>query len=266
MIADLSFGFFLQGFDSLLLQSMFPWMLPCPSMMLASHGNAPLTHQAAWFKPWKRLWNKICSRWNKRADWGFLVLIPHHCEIHGFERLSPAAAVHENCQQGIVYKSGANMHNTPEKDQNIMSSPIKIPPYKKGKVKQKNFGWEFSREDPFFVSRRNGGLLRDGMVIAMVTCYKGSTSGKTKEDRGYISTRGPWDFCWGSWTWTTLGRTLDSPLSGGKVVYDRLGPTHPEGDLMRPCHLLIAPQKSFSPKNWLNFWRKKNYIGDILHW
>ena len=115
MISDLSFGFFLQGFDSLLLQSMFPWMLPCPSMMLASHGNAPLTHQAAWFKPWKRLWNKICSRWNKRADWGFLVLIPHHCEIHGFERLSPAAAVHENWQQGIVYKSGANMHNTPEK-------------------------------------------------------------------------------------------------------------------------------------------------------
>ena len=154
----------------------------------------------------------------------------------------------------------------PKKDQNIMFSPTKIPPYKKGKVKQKNFGWEFSREDPFFVSRRNGGLLRDGMVIAMVTCYKGSTSGKTKEDRGYISTRGPWDFCWGSWTWTTLGRTLDSPLSGGKVVYDRLGPTHPEGDLMRPCHLLIAPQKSFSPKNWLNFWRKNNYIGDILHW
>ena len=166
MISDLSFGFFLQGFDSLLLQSMFP--------METFHGCC-LAHQ--WCLPPMGTPHWPTRQLGLSREKGFETKFAPaetkgriEASLFWFHTTVKSTALKGSPPQRRFMRTGSRALSInwaqictthPKKDQNIMSSPIKIPPYKKGKVKQKNFGWEFSREDPSFVSRRNGGLLRD---------------------------------------------------------------------------------------------------------
>ena len=61
-------------------------------------------------KPWKRL----CSPVKQNPDWGFLVFIPRHCEIHRFEK-RPRSAGSWELATGIVYKWGAKYAHPPKK-------------------------------------------------------------------------------------------------------------------------------------------------------
>ena len=170
-------------------------------------------------KPQKRL----CSPLKQKRDWGFLVLIPRHCEIHRFER-RPRSAGSWELATGIVYKLGAKyaqLHNQTQKSQNTMSS-LQIPPYSK-KARQWKVGEELCREDPFFVRWQNGGLLWDGMVIAIVTCYKEGRSGEDKGGSRLCIRPWPLGPSWWLpllvWDLAPLGWTTNPP-SGRKVVLD----------------------------------------------
>ena len=85
-------------------------------------------------KPWKRL----CSPVKQNPDWGFLVFIPRHCEIHRFEK-RPRSAGSWELATGIVYKWGAKYAH-PQKNGSTMSS-LQIPPYSK-KERQWKVGGE----------------------------------------------------------------------------------------------------------------------------
>ena len=161
-------------------------LLNADEWCLPSHGNGRLTHQASLLS----LKKGFAPRWNKSGIEASLFWF--HATVKSTAlKGAPAALVHENWQQALSINWAPNMHNQTKKSQNTMSS-LQIPPYSK-KARQWKVGGELCREDPFFVRWQNGGLLWDGMVIAAVTCYKEGRSGRTKEDRGYVSVHGPWD-------------------------------------------------------------------------
>ena len=194
-----------------ILQNRMSGMLLACSMLMSDASlswERPTDPPGRPAKPWKRL----CSPVKQNPDWGFLVFIPRHCEIHRFEK-RPRSAGSWELATGIVYKWGAKYaHPQKKRQHNVFSADSSIQ-QKREAMK----GWR--REDPFFVWWQNGGLLRDGMVIAWgVTCYKG----RTKEDWGYVSVHGPLGTLW--WLPPVSARLgtpwMNNPPSGCKVVLD----------------------------------------------
>ena len=180
------------------------WLAQCLWAMPPSHGNVRLTHQAALLSREKG----FALPWNKtRIE---ASLFSFHATVKSTAlKSAPAAPVHENWQQALSINGAPNMRIPPK---NIFSADSSIQ-QKREAMK----GWR--REDPFFVWWQNGGLLRDGMVIAWgVTCYKG----RTKEDWGYVSVHGPLGTPW--WLPPVSARLgtpwMNNPPSGCKVVLD----------------------------------------------